>query len=222
MRRSAQARLNNMSARFVGKSRALKVIFGVIVALLCLILLCGIALLGISEYVRLSQTKDVFKTADEVSDREEIDCIVVLGAGLQSDGTPSHMLEDRIKVGVNVLNATGAKYILMSGDKSGDYYDEPSAMRKYAEEMGVESSKILVDNSGFSTFESITRLKDEFGFDNVVVITQEYHLYRALYIADDCGIDAVGVSADLRTYRNQFMRDLREILARVKDFFMCI
>lgn len=211
-----------MSARFVGKSRALKVIFGVIVALLCLILLCGIALLGISEYVRLSQTKDVFKTADEVSDREEIDCIVVLGAGLQSDGTPSHMLEDRIKVGVNVLNATGAKYILMSGDKSGDYYDEPSAMRKYAEEMGVESSKILVDNSGFSTFESITRLKDEFGFDNVVVITQEYHLYRALYIADDCGIDAVGVSADLRTYRNQFMRDLREILARVKDFFMCI
>ena len=211
-----------MSARFVGKSRALKVIFGVIVALLCLILLCGIALLGISEYVRLSQTKDVFKTADEVSDREEIDCIVVLGAGLQSDGTPSHMLEDRIKVGVNALNATGAKYILMSGDKSGDYYDEPSAMRKYAEEMGVESSKILVDNSGFSTFESITRLKDEFGFDNVVVITQEYHLYRALYIADDCGIDAVGVSADLRTYRNQFMRDLREILARVKDFFMCI
>ena len=211
-----------MSARFVGKSRALKVIFGVIVALLCLILLCGIALLGISEYVRLSQTKDVFKTADEVSDREEIDCIVVLGAGLQSDGTPSHMLEDRIKVGVNVLNATGAKYILMSGDKSGDYYDEPWAMRKYAEGMGVESSRILVDNSGYSTFESITCLKDEFGFDNVVVITQKYHLYRALYIAEDCGIDAVGVSADLRTYRNQFVRDIREILARVKDFFMCI
>ena len=88
--------------------------------------------------------------------------------------------------------------------------------------MGVESSKILVDNSGFSTFESITCLKDEFGFDNVVVITQKYHLYRALYIAEDCGIDAVGVSADLRTYRNQFVRDIREILARVKDFFMCI
>lgn len=211
-----------MSARFVGKSRALKVIFWVLVALLCLILLCGIALLGISEHVRLSQTKNVFETVGEISDREGIDCIVVLGAGLQRDGTPSHMLEDRIKVGVNVLNATGAKYILMSGDKSGEYYDEPAAMRKYAEEMGVESSKILVDNSGFSTFESITRLKDEFGFDNVVVITQKYHLYRALYIAEDCGIDAVGVSADLRTYRNQFVRDIREILARVKDFFMCI
>ena len=209
-------------SRATGKGKVFDVLIRILAVLLGMILLCAVFVLGISAYVRFSQTKNVFETADEVSDREGIDCIVVLGAGLQSDGTPSHMLEDRIKVGVNVLNATGAKYILMSGDKSGDYYDEPWAMRKYAEEMGVESSKILVDNSGFSTFESITRLKDEFGFDNVVVITQKYHLYRALYIAEDCGIDAGGVSADLRTYRNQFVRDIREILARVKDFFMCI
>lgn len=205
-----------------GKGKTFVVLIRILAVLLGIILMCVAFVLGISAYVRFSQAKNVFETADEVSDREGIDCIVVLGAGLQRDGTPSHMLEDRIKVGVDVLKATGAKYILMSGDKSGEYYDEPSAMRKYAEEMGVETSKILVDNSGFSTFESITRLKDEFDFENVVVITQKYHLYRALYIAEDCGVNAVGVSADLRAYRNQFVRDIREILARVKDFFMCI
>jgi len=146
----------------------------------------------------------------------------VLGAGLQSNGKPSHMLEDRIKVGVDVLDRTGADYILMSGDKSGEYYDEPAAMKKYAEEMGVDPSKILIDDKGFSTYESMTRVKDEYGFDNVVVITQRYHLYRALYIAEDAGIEAVGVSADLRPYRNQFVRELREILARVKDMLLCI
>jgi vancomycin permeability regulator SanA len=132
------------------------------------------------------------------------------------------MLEERIKVGVGVLNRTGANYILMSGEKSGEYYDEPAAMKKYAEEMGVDPSRILVDNKGFSTFESMTRVKDEYGFDNVIVITQKYHLYRALYIAEDAGIEALGVSADLRPYRNQFVREIREILARVKDLLLCI
>ena len=88
--------------------------------------------------------------------------------------------------------------------------------------MGVDPARILIDNKGFSTFESMTRVKDEYGFDNVVVITQKYHLYRALYIAEDSGIEAVGVIADLRPYRNQLFREIREILARVKDFFWCI
>ena len=181
-----------------------------------------LTVVGISEYVRISQTDKVFDLATDVPENEKIDCVVVLGAGLQSNGKPSHMLEDRIKVGVDVLDRTGADYILMSGDKSGEYYDEPAAMKKYAEEMGVDPSKILIDDKGFSTYESMTRVKDEYGFDNVVVITQRYHLYRALYIAEDAGIEAVGVSADLRPYRNQFVRELREILARVKDMLLCI
>ena len=148
--------------------------------------------------------------------------MVVLGAGLKSDGTPSHMLEDRIKVGVWAMEALGAEHILMSGDKSGAYYDEPAAMKKYAEEMGVDSSKILVDNFGFSTYESMTRLSDEYDFDRVLVVTQKYHLYRALYIAEDCGVDAFGVCANLRPYSAQPFREVREIFARVKDFIMCI
>ena len=109
----------------------------------------------------------------------------------------------------------------MSGDDSGIYYNEPAAMKKYAMDQGVPESHILLDGQGFSTYESITRALDVYGFDNIVVITQEYHLYRALHIADRCGIDAVGVSADLRPYSGQILRDAREVLARVKDFFQC-
>ena len=192
------------------------------VIVIAIIFICALSVIAISEYVRLSQSDKVLDLAIDLSQNNKIDCVVVLGAGLQSDGTPSHMLEDRIKVGVDVLDRTGADYILMSGDKSGEYYDEPAAMKKYAEGMGVDSSRIIIDNKGFSTFESMTRVKEEYGFDNVVVITQKYHLYRALYIAEDLGIDVVGVSADLRPYRNQIVREVREILARVKDFFWCI
>ena len=191
----------------------------VVIAVICLLGVVGI--LGISEYVHLSQMNKVVE-ASLVPEDKSIDCVVVLGAGLKDDGTPNHMLEDRIKVGVEVFERTGAKYILMSGDHSDLYYDEPGAMKKYAEGLGVDPSKILIDNNGFSTYESITRVKSEFGFDNIVIVTQEYHVYRALYIAEHCDIDAIGVGADLRSYRNQVIYSLREIAARVKDFIWCI
>jgi vancomycin permeability regulator SanA len=167
----------------------------------------------------------VDSTAELVLDVSElpsggVDCVIVLGAGLQSDGTPSHMLEDRLKIGIEAMNATGA-VILMSGDNSGENYNEPLAMKKYAMEHGVEESRILLDGQGYSTYDSITRLVDEWGFDNVVIITQEYHLYRALYIADHSDVEAVGVSADLRPYTRQIFREIREFVARVKDFYWC-
>ncbi len=205
-----------------GKRGVKQVLVRILIVFISVLLFGALAVIGSSEYVRLSQKDKVRDFAFDLSENDDIDCIVVLGAGLKADGTPSHMLEDRIKVGVDALNRTGVDYILMSGDRSDKYYDEPAAMKKYAEEMGVDPSRILIDNYGFSTYESITRVKSEYGFDNVVIVTQKYHLYRALYIAEDCGIDAVGVSADLRAYRGQFVREIREILARVKDLFMCI
>ena len=200
----------------------LRIFLRIVIIFACVLLVGTLSLVAISEYVRLSVKDRVYQSVDKLPDIQDVDCIVVLGAGLKSDGTPSHMLEDRIKVGVSVLEAVDADFILMSGDRSGEYYDEPAAMKEYAENIGVDPSKILLDNSGFSTYESMTRVASEYGFDNVVIITQEYHLFRAIYIADDAGIDSVGVSADLRPYRGQIVRDIREVLARVKDFFMCI
>ncbi len=208
----------------LGKSLWQKGFFSIILKISAVVfsavILFGATAFIISAAMCDSVSDRVFISPNELDGSVKYDCIIVLGAGLKSDGTPSHMLEDRIKVGVDTMRALGCDKILMSGDRSGEYYDEPAAMKKYAEDMGAESSQILIDEHGFSTYESIMRAKAEFGFKNVVIITQEYHLYRALYIADSQGLNAVGVSADLRPYRNQFVRDVREILARTKDFYI--
>ena len=223
LRRNVPERLKMKKlSSYKPQRKILRIAVFIAIVLVSVLLVGVVVTLSISEYVRISTKNSVYQSCDQLVECEKIDCIVVLGAGLKSDGTPSHMLEDRIKVGVSVLNATGIEYILMSGDRSGEYYDEPAAMKKYAEALGVDPERILIDDKGFSTYESMTRVKSEYGFDNVVVITQRYHLYRALYIANEHGVDAVGVSADLRGYRGQYVREIREILARVKDFFMCI
>ena len=192
-----------------------------IAVFLAAFMLVALAVFIISGAIADSTSERVYGSADNIDETQSFDCVLVLGAGLKADGTPSHMLEDRIKVGADVFGKVNAGCILMSGDRSGDHYDEPAAMRKYAEELGIDPSFIIVDNEGYSTYESIMRAKEIYGFDKIIVVTQEYHLYRALYIADKSGIDAVGIGADLRSYRGQILRDVREILARAKDFFIC-
>ena len=201
-----------------GKPRSLWhkiVLFVAVVIIVSILSVCIVNLV-----VKGSTAGEIYASPDDITLNGHVDCVIILGAGLQSNGQPSHMLEDRIKVGVEVFNSIDADYILMSGDRSGEYYDEVGAMKKYAINIGVDENVILLDGQGFSTYESISRLKEIYGFDNVVIITQKYHLYRAIYIAEQYDIDAVGVSADLRTYRGQTYRNLREMVARVKDFIL--
>ena len=106
--------------------------------------------------------------------------------------------------------------LLMSGDRH-DGYDEVGAMEREAQKLGVPAEKIVTDPKGFSTYDSIANLLKDYKGKRVLIVTQKYHLYRALYIAEKLGIEAVGVDADLRTYKKQLKYDLREILARVKD-----
>ena len=150
------------------------------------------------------------------------DCILVLGCLVYSDGTLSHMLEDRVKVGVSLYHGGVCDTLLMSGDHQNDSYNEVDPMRAAAEAQGVPIQAILTDPLGLSTYDSVKRVLSEFSGKRIVIVTQEYHLYRALYIAEKLGIEAYGVSADLRPYRNQWMRDLREILARCKDVYFAL
>ena len=147
---------------------------------------------------------------------EHFDVILVLGCAVRPGGTPSHMLEDRIKIGVSLYGAGLADTVLMSGDRH-EGYDEVGTMKAEAQKLGVPAEKIELDPAGFSTYDSIANLLEQYKGKRVLIVTQKYHLYRALYIAEKLGIDAYGVSADLRSYRKQFKYDLREILARVKD-----
>ncbi len=178
----------------------------------------GVCVLAVSAAVK-HKTAPRITTAETLGEAgEHFDLILVLGCAVRPDGSPSHMLEDRILTGVELYQKGLADNVLMSGDRSVGY-DEVSTMEREAEELGVPSEKILVDPEGYSTYESLVNLSKTHKGKRILIVTQKYHLHRALYIAEKLGIEAYGVSADLRTYTKQLKYDLREILARVKDVF---
>lgn len=149
------------------------------------------------------------------------DAIVVLGAGLKADGTPSNMLEDRLKGAIELYNKGIAPKIILSGDCSGEDYDEVSSMKKYCMDNGVPELDIIRDDKGFSTYETMDNVVRTMGYKKIMVVTQKYHLYRSVYIARRMGADADGFSTDYRDYifLAQRKRDIREMAARFKDFF---
>lgn len=187
----------------------------IVIAIISIILV-----LCINFYVVGMANKRMIKDND-YSSLKNVDCILILGAGIWGD-KPSPMLQDRLDEGVKLYKEGIASKIIMSGDHGREEYDEVNIMKEYAINKGVPSEDIFMDHAGFSTYESIYRAKEIFDADNIVIVTQEYHLYRALYIAEKLDINAYGVNSDPRKYSGQTFRELREILARNKDFINCI
>lgn len=185
--------------------------------LLALTAVVAVGALGINAYVVLSTRNQIF--APEELAGYDADCILVLGCLVRDDGTPSDMLRDRLQRGVELYEIGTAPKLLMSGDHGQEAYDEVNTMKQFALDAGIASEDVFMDHAGFSTYESLYRAKEVFGVTKVVIVTQKYHLYRALYIANQLGLEAVGVAADYRSYAGQTYRDAREILARNKDFF---
>ena len=192
----------------------MKILKKIIIAVICIGLVCSAAVLGINFYVVKSSEKYIL---DMDNAGEGYDCVLVLGCGVWGD-RPSHMLEDRLLVGIELCKNGASEKLLMSGDHSRDEYDEVNVMKKFATDRGLASEDVFMDHAGFSTYESMYRARDIFKAKKVLIVTQEYHLYRALYIAEKLGIEAYGVASDYHTYVGQFMRECREILARCKDF----
>ena len=147
------------------------------------------------------------------------ECIMVLGAGVRPDGTPSPMLQERLDRGIELYFAGVAPKIVMSGDNQSDRetYNEVENMRRYAIEQGVPSEDIFCDHAGICTYDSAYRLYHVFSVKHAVVISQEYHLSRALFDCASFGIEAVGVPADREEYPVKMIYRLREVAARVSD-----
>ncbi len=164
-----------------------------------------------------------FLSVEEAA-KEDFDCVLVLGAGVWGD-SPSHMLEERLNKGIEIYNTGCTNRILMSGDHGRTEYDEVNVMKNFAVDNGAIAEEVFMDHAGFSTYESMYRAKEVFQVKKVVIVTQKYHLYRAVYNARKLGLDAYGVPADgqynyslpVRTYNNT-----RESIARCKDFIWCI
>ncbi|MDR3364291.1 MAG: YdcF family protein [Clostridiales Family XIII bacterium] len=150
------------------------------------------------------------------------DCILVLGASVAEDG-PSPMLADRLDEGMALYGLGVSNILLLSGDNGTVEYNEVQAMKDYVLKnggaMGIEPANIYLDYAGFSTYDSAIRCKEIFEAKRVVIVTQRYHLYRAVYNAKKIGLDVYGVAAP-DTKHGQFSRDIREVFARAKDFFL--
>lgn len=176
-----------------------------------------VLVLMINTYVVLSTNKQTL-TLEEAKGMQ-VDCVMVLGAGVFSNGTPSMMLEDRLFRGVELYDLEAGNKVLMSGDHGRINYDEVNIMKDFAIQEGIISADIFMDHAGFSTYESMYRARDVFEVETMIIVTQGYHLSRALYNAKGLDIEVYGVAADQHRFRGQLKRDIREILARTKDFF---
>ena len=196
----------------------MKIIKKLIIAVICIGIICSAAVLGINFYVVKSSEKYIL---DMNKAGEGYDCVLVLGCGVWGD-RPSHMLEDRLLVGIELCKNGASEKLLMSGDHGRDEYDEVNVMKKFATDRGLASEDVFMDHAGFSTYESMYRARDIFKAKKVLIVTQEYHLYRAIFVARRLGLDAYGVTSDLRDYGGQIFRDIREILARNKDLIYTI
>lgn len=144
------------------------------------------------------------------------DCIIILGAGLYGN-EPSPMLKDRLEKGISLYKSGAAPKILMSGDHGRTGYNEVEVMKQYAINAGIPSSDIFMDHAGFSTYDSMVRARDVFEVTSPIIVTQKYHLYRAVFIGRNLDINCLGIATDDFKYGGQFYRSLRECAARCKD-----
>ncbi len=190
-----------------------------------IILLISIFVMLFLNFYVIAKTKSNIiteaETQAQAKDINDVDCILILGAGIWGN-KPSPMLEDRLNEGYKLYKKGISTKIIVSGDHGTEEYDEVNIMKSFLIEKGVPSEDIFMDHAGFSSYDSVYRAKEIFNVKKMVIVTQKYHLYRSLYIAKCLEIEAYGVGSDPRKYAGQFFREIREILARNKDFLKCI
>lgn len=183
--------------------------------ILYLFVLILIILLGAPRVMMVQQAAKRIYSQDDVRPAR---VAVVFGAGLTSSGRPTTVLKDRVETAVQLYRSGKVEKVLMSGDNRFLNYNEPGAMKAYALELGLPEEDIVLDYAGRRTYDTCYRAKDIFLLEDVILVTQNFHLSRALYTCKNLGLDAVGVSADLRTYRDEGYWNIREIPACLMAF----
>lgn len=154
------------------------------------------------------------------------DTVIILGAGVRADGNPCDLLADRLDTGAKLYVRRICKTILLTGDNNGQSYNELYVMKNWImknyTEVNVREKDLLIDNCGFSTYESMYRAKKTFNVKSAIISTNRYHLPRAIFIARTFGIDAYGIASDMRKYDRMNKYKIRERLAQIKDFVLYI
>ena len=166
---------------------------------------------GINLHVKAQAGKKIYPARE--AEALEADCGLILGAGLREDGSPCDMLEERLEIGAALYKAGAVKKLLMSGGKN-----EVAAMKDYAVSAGVPEEDILLDPEGVSTWDSMYRTAHVFEAESVIVVSQPYHLYRAVYLGNAFGLESCGAAPEEVRYELMGWYKLRETLARIKDW----
>ena len=198
-------------------ARCMAVLACVVCAVLAVTIVANVATVATTR----DRVRTVAQLADEVA-AAPADAVVVLGASVYADGRPSDILADRLEVAVDLYKAGAVRTIICSGDNRSSHYDESDAMKAYCVTLGVPSQDVYVDHAGVTTYDSMYRARHVFGAERVVVATQAYHLYRAMFAGDCLGMDIWGVATDKGAYDNQIRYSVREVVARTKDFFAAL
>ena len=213
-------------------TRKKKVLLYIFWSVMALLVTAGITVMTINNYVTkysqnqliYSMTKDNDLPQKVVKEAQDIkpQCILVLGAGIQDRETPTPILQQRLDTGIALYKAKVAPKILLSGDNGTKEHNEIHAMLSYVKKHGVPDQDIFCDHAGFNTSQSMVRAKEIFKVKSLVIVTQSYHEYRALFLADKLGMKAIGIGSDQETLAGQPRREIREIMARNKDFFQML
>ena len=186
--------------------------------------LCLLVILLMTLFINLhmiNSTEEQILTIDDINEVNDIDAIIILGCRVDGD-SPSLMLARRLDKGIEVYNKLHTK-ILLTGDNSRKDYDEVNVMRDYLISSDINSDDIVLDHAGLNTYDSIYRAKYIFEAKKVIIVTQEYHMYRALYSANKLDLEAVGIVADNIPQKGIMLKnEIREILSRDKNFFKAI
>ena len=177
------------------------------------------AVIAILNAVVVGAAAPYISSIDDTAQMTSADCVLVPGALVYGNDQLSPVLQDRVDYAIRLYEDGKANRLLFSGDHGQTDYDEVNAMKDYAVAQGVPEDVIFLDHAGFSTYESLYRARDVFEVKSVIIVTQQFHLSRAIYIAQQLGLDASGVNSNPRLYGNETKDALRESLARVKDFF---
>lgn len=190
----------------------LKRLFKLIIKVLLGLFFAGLLILGIPKLVALLFARSRSFSLSAVPPAQ---VAIIFGAGLNRDGSPTPVLRDRVTTAANLYFAGKVQKLLVSGDNRFDYYNEPGAMLQYAVQLGVPEKDIVQDFAGRNTYDTCYRAKYIFGVSNAILVTQEYHLPRAIFLCNQLGIRASGVPADLRRYSRgpYFYWVLRELPA---------
>lgn len=197
------------------KTKKRKVI-RILACVFCIAFFVGICAIGIMNAAVIGKSKPYFLNVEQ-TEKIDADCILVLGAGIVENKYPSPILADRIDKGIEVYKEDSSKKLLMSGDHGRVDHDEVNIMKARAVRNNIPEQDVFMDHAGFSTYESMYRAKEVFGAEKIIIVTQRYHLYRAVFIARALGLEAYGVPAEDISYPYEFQRELREVAARCKD-----